>query len=215
MSETEETKGPPITMVHLNGNLLCAIDTETTGLDPHFHEIIQIAIVPLDHKMDVRKDILPFYVNLRPDFPERMDREAMKINKIVDITTNSFDKIHAIDLLKEWIDKLKVPCNKYGIPKKITPLGQNFAFDKSFIIPWLGQALYDEWFDYHFRDTMTSALYLNDQASFHARDMPFHKVNLTWLCKQYCITNDRAHNALSDCVATAAVYKKMCMEGLF
>lgn len=204
----------PITMNHLNGDLMCAMDTETTGLDPNFHEVIQIAIVPLNYKCDVRKDVLPFFINLKPDFPERADPEAMKINGLAGEMQGAFDRIHAIDLLKDWIDKLKIPYSKYGTPKRIVPLGQNYSFDKPFIASWLGRALYDEWFSPHYRDTMHSALYLNDRASFHAHDPKFHKVNLTWLCKVYNVDNPRAHNALSDCCATAAVYKKMCMEGV-
>ena len=35
-------------LVHLNGNLMAAVDLETTGTQPGYHEIIQIAVVPLD-----------------------------------------------------------------------------------------------------------------------------------------------------------------------
>ena len=33
---------------HLNGNLLCSVDTETTGLRAGYHELIQLGVVPLD-----------------------------------------------------------------------------------------------------------------------------------------------------------------------
>jgi len=202
-------------MEHLNGNQICVIDTETTGLDPFYHEMIQIAILPLDANLDPRQDVIPFYISLKPDHPERIDREAMKVNKIMDLTKNGFDRLKAIDLLEEWVTKLKLPCTKYGTPKRITPLGQNYTFDKTFIQAWMGNKSYEAFFHYHYRDTMIAANYLNDRAAFHAEVVPYSKVGLQWLCHQHKIENVRAHDALSDCVATAAVYKKMCQVGLF
>ena len=70
-------------MEHWNGNQICAMDTETTGLDPFWHEIVQIAILPLDSNMEPRQDVLPFYINMIPQCPERVDREAVKVNKFV------------------------------------------------------------------------------------------------------------------------------------
>ena len=46
-------------MIHLNGNILCAVDVETTGLEVGFHEIWQIAVLPLDSNIKPNKDILP------------------------------------------------------------------------------------------------------------------------------------------------------------
>ena len=203
------------TMEHLNGNQICVIDTETTGLDPFHHEVIQVAILPLDSNLNIRKDVIPFYITLRPDYPERIDREAMQVNRLTELTKNGFDRLKALDMLEEWISKLGLPVTKWGRSKQITPLGQNYTFDKAFLQAWMGNNFYETYFHYHYRDTMIAANYLNDRAAFHAEVVPYSKVGLQWLCKQHHIENPKAHDALGDCAATAAVYKKMCQVGLF
>ena len=51
-------------MQHWNGNQLCVVDVETTGLDLFWHEIIQLCILPLDSDINPRTDVSPFYINL-------------------------------------------------------------------------------------------------------------------------------------------------------
>ena len=203
-------------MVHWNGNQLCAIDTETTGLDPSIHEMIQICILPLDSDIKPRQDVIPFYMELKPENPECMSVEAFKITgiDIHKLCANGMDRMKAIDLLEEWIKKLDLPTTRGGYPKKIMPLGQNYAFDKAFMLKWLGFSTYEEMFFYHFRDTMTSALFLNDHAAVHGEDVPFKKVNLSWLAKQTNTPLERAHDALQDCLATAGVYRSLIHRGL-
>lgn len=203
-------------MVHWNGHQLCVIDTETTGLNPFIHEMIQICILPLDSDCEPRKDVIPFYIELKPDNPECMSLEAFKITgiDIKKICAQGLDRLKAIDLLEDWIKKLGLPTTRGGIPKKIMPLGQNYAFDKAFIMKWLGFETYEEMFFYHFRDTMSSALFLNDHAAVHGEEVPFKKVNLSWLAKQTNTPLNRAHDALQDCLATAGVYRHLIRQSL-
>jgi DNA polymerase III epsilon subunit-like protein len=202
-------------MQHWNGNILCAIDTETSGLDPHFHEILQICVLPLDSNVEPI-DVIPFYVNFVPEYPERAEMEALRRNKL-DLPTlalKGIDKIYAIDLFEEWVKKLNLPCTSWGTPKRLIPLGQNYAFDRPFISAWLGNDLYNQYFHYHYKDTMIAAEYLNDRAAYHAEQVPFSKTNLAWLAKTLNVQSERAHDALSDCLTTAGIYKKLLMRGL-
>jgi DNA polymerase III epsilon subunit-like protein len=178
-----------------------------------FDEIIQICILPLDNNIEPIRTIMPFYIEIKPEHPERVKKEAMSVNMLdlATICNRGFDRMHAIDLLEQWINKLGLPYTKFSSRKKIAPLGQNYCFDKGFISAWLGDKHYNELFDYHYRDTMIAANFLNDRSSFLAPGelVPFSKVNLTWLAKTLSVQNDRAHDALQDCLTTAQVYKKM------
>lgn len=203
-------------MEHWNGDQLCVADIETTGLDPNWHEIVQLALLPLDSNINIRKDVLPFYIELIPDNPERMDLESMEISKLklAELALRGHDREKAKDLLVEWVKKLQLPCTKYGTPKRVLLLGHNIVFDKPFIIKWLGLALFNEIFDSRVRDTMIAANYLNDRAAMHSEKVPFPKVNLAWMAKTFTISHERAHDALQDCIVTAEVYKKLLMQGL-
>jgi len=193
-------------MVHLNGNILCAVDVETTGRDPEKHDIIQIAVLPLDSQIKPRKDILPFYMEIAPRRPENAELSAGGVNKLqlAKIINEGMDSYRAADLLEEWFLKLKLPENK-----RISPLAQNWCFDRGFLIQWLGPRMFEFIFDGRYRDTMTAALYCNDKADFMGEAFPYPKVNLEYLSSQLKVENIKAHDALSDCVTTAEVYRRM------
>ena len=203
-------------MQHLNGMQICVIDTETTGLDPYWHEMIELCLLPLDANLEVRKDVMPFCVTMKLDFPERIDKAAIKCNNkdLHYVQMHGFDKEKVKDLLRNWIQKLGLGLTTGGKQCKIRPLGQNFAFDRGFISQWLGISEYEDIFDYHYLDTMITANYLNDRAAFHGAKVPHVFVGLQKLAHHYGIDTDRAHTALGDCVTTARVYKKMCQQGL-
>lgn len=197
---------PHSSMQHLNGNLLCAVDVETTGLISKKHDIIQLAILPLDSQIKPSSTAPPFYINMQPKHPENIDHAALKINKteLAHLIINGFDPWKAADMLDEWFERLKLPVNK-----RIVPLGHNWIFDCDFIKEWMGDLSFQHVFDFHYRDSMTAALYLNDRADHHNEKYPFPKVSLQYCCSQLEVKNINAHDALADCVATAEVYRRM------
>ena len=203
-------------MIHWNGNQLCAIDTETTGLNSDWHEMIQICILPLDSNIQPRRDVLPFYIELIPDHPERADPQAMKINRLdfAILGQRGHDRDKAVDLLETWVSRLGLPSTKYGKRKKIIPLGQNYGFDKSFILEWLGQETYNDIFYYDHRDLKRAVAYLNDRAGMHAEKPPFPQSSLSQICKRLNVRLDNAHDALADCQATAECYRQLLRQGL-
>jgi DNA polymerase III epsilon subunit-like protein len=193
-------------LVHLNGNLLCAVDTETTGLDPEVHDIVQIAVLPLDSEIRPLEGILPFNMHLKPKRPQNADPKALKINRLnlVELIERGMEPDRGADIFMEWFEKLNL-----GYNKRIAPLGHNYPFDRGFIHGWLGPKNYEFAFDYHVRDSVSAALFLNDRAAFHAEAAPYPKVNLKYLCSQLGVENQGAHDALQDCLATAECYRRM------
>lgn len=199
-------RSPHSTMVHLNGNLLCAIDVETTGTNPQLHDIWQIAILPLDASIRPLKTVMPFYLDMQLKHPENVDPKALQISRanLTDLQLRAVDPWKGVDLFIEWFERLRLPEKK-----KIAPLASNWLFDRDFLVEWLGIESFNYYFHFHYRDTQASALFMNDRADRHMERVPHPKVGLSYLSNLYSIKNLKAHDALQDCLTTAEVYSRM------
>jgi len=200
-------------MKHLNGDLVCAVDVETTGLDARKYDVYEVAVVPLDSQLKPRSDILPFHVVMKPgrcwigeggSLTGEFQSDAVQLNKetFTMALRSGADPEESCEGFERWFENLHLAEGK-----RIVPLGQNYAFDKAFMIEWLGALHYEHFFHYHYRDTMHVALFLNDLAWFNGNEIPFPKVSLGYLCSQLKIKNEKAHSALADAQAEAEVYR--------
>jgi DNA polymerase III epsilon subunit-like protein len=199
-------------LVHINNNLLCVIDTETTGLDPDFNEIIQIAILPLDNKLEFHPDYGVFEQKIKPKYPERIDATHMTVTQrqLSDIMRTGIDSDTCEDLFRSWYKQLNL-----GLNKMIIPLGHNYGgFDAQFIRKWLGHDDYHNHFHGHYRDLQTSALFLADWSDFNATAVPFPKLGLGAIAAKLSVEfeSDQLHDALYDCIITARCYKQMILQ---
>jgi len=199
-------------LVHLNGNLLTAIDFETTGLIPGYHEIIQIGVVPLNADLRPNPELRPFYHNMAPKFPERSQAGAGQVHglDLSDLMIHAPSSERVADLLVDWWERLDLPENK-----TIVPLGFNWEFETGHGRAWLGYELFNQLFHGHARDGMRLAIALNDRSSFAGEPVPFARVGLKALCKHFGVNNENPHDALSDAYAEAAVYRALLLHGLF
>lgn len=195
-----------IMATHWNGHQLCAIDVETTGLDPKLNEIIQICILPLQSNLEPRTDISPFYVDIAPQkSSEHWQKEALNTHGIdmVKLCATGLDPWTIADRFEHWFESLALPFKK-----KILPLAHNWPFEYKFLLEWLGEKTVNDLF-WQYRDTMALANSVNDMADFANEPWPYPKTGLSYLCSQLKVENRRQHDALEDCIATAEVYKKL------
>jgi len=193
-------------MITLNGNILCAIDVETTGTNPQHHEMTQVTFLPLTKDLEPSREFVPFDLLLHIDYEERIEWDALRVTK-TDFMKHqqvAMDKYQAADLFEDWVAKFNLP-----IGKKIMPLAHNWPFDRGFIMEWLQPTAYDNFIDGRFRDSMVLAAAINDIYDRRNEPAPFTRINLSVLCKKLNVVNKSAHNSLADCEATAQVYKKL------
>lgn len=193
-------------LVSLNGNVLCAVDVETTGTDPAKHDIIEIAVLPLDNHFQPSRLIVPFNMTMQPRRPENIDIDALTVNraKYAEIMANSLTADKVGDFLVAWFEKLNL-----GTHKRISPLAHNWPFDRAMLIEWLGPLTVDYIFDGRFRDSMAFASSMNDVAEQTGALCPYPKVGLSNIASRLKIATDDAHHALPDCRITAEVYAEM------
>ena len=193
-------------LLHLNGNLLVSVDLETTGRQPGYHEICQIACVPLGPDLKPSPTLRPFYTEIKPNFPERAEKQALFKHNIPmeQLLLQAPDQDKVKDLFVEWFESLDLPFKR-----SLVPMAHNWAFESSWLKEWLGITLFDElWFS-HARDGMLLAIAINDKAAMKGEALPFNRVGLGSLCNKFNIVNINAHDALSDAIAEAEVYRAL------
>ncbi len=190
---------------YLNNHVLAAVDIETTGRLPGYHEIIQIAVVPLDAEFEPITNSLPFYVDIAPTFPERAERNAQTIHglNLEKLQAEALDQTSSADLFCTWFEDLNLPLNK-----RLIPLAHNWAFESPFLKHWLGIATNDEIWMGTARDSMVYANGINDWYGTRGELIPFYRVSLVSLCNKLKVKlKGKAHDALSDALACTEVYK--------
>jgi len=188
-----------MSLMSMNGHVPCVVDVETTGTLAGWHEVIQIACVPLNQHFEPDPNRRFHYLNTYPDHPERIDEEAVRKHGI---TLESLEgcptQARGVELFDEWFRKLDLP---YG--KRLVPVAHNFGFERGFLIHLLGMDGFNECWQSHPRDTMVLGSMINDFYAWHGRKHPFPWVSLGAMCERFDIVNDNEHDALADCLATA------------
>ena len=198
------------------GNIICAIDTETTGLDADINEITEICIIPLDNSLNIYKGddingspMKPFHIFMRPYNVDNIDDVALRVQKktLREVMVNGVDPQVAADCFDTWFQKLPMD---HGRGKRIVPLGHNYQFDKGFITKWLTATTYNDCFHYHYKDSMIAAGYINDRADFRLEPRPFDRLKLQDIVTKFCLGKRPQHTALDDAYQTALIYKRIC-----
>jgi len=205
---------PELNLIHLNGNLLCGIDIETTGLDFEQHDIYELAIIPIDDKFHRNINRKWLDLVIRPSRPDNIDWSGVGKTKnksrIERAMEKGLDSHTAMTILDRWFDEQNLGS------KRVAPVGHNYSFEARFLRAWLGSLNYETKFaDYEVRDTMVIAKFLNDMADFRGEEkFPYPKANLTYLASTLKVEHDygRAHTALADVATTIDVYRRQMEE---
>lgn len=166
---------------------LLFLDSETTGLDPLFHEAIEWAAIRVGPD-DVEKET--FEAKVKPSFPERFDAKAKEVNGYTEA---------------EWADapdEYKTALRMAEICRGAILVGQNVSFDENFLTAFLKKHGLKPTWHYHKIDTMNLA-WPGVKARLIAG------MSLSNLCEWAGIEQKTPHRAMADARAVQTVYNRL------
>jgi DNA polymerase III alpha subunit (gram-positive type) len=179
-------------------------DVETTGLDSHAHDIIELSL----HRIgDVSENAQKTWC-FKPLTPETIDDVALKINghKLDDLLHKTKegreryqDPNKAIIEVENWLADDGVPAEKRFL------IGHNIGFDKERLEQlWIKCNSKDSFpFGRRLMDTMENALFFD-----YCMEQFAEGYSLANLNKKYGVKNEKAHTAAADVKATKEVFEK-------
>ena len=170
---------------------LLFLDTETTGLDHEYNDMIQLAGILDINKVQVNN----FNYFAKPRSISNIDFRALAINQI------PIDKLTGFDEIGIQLTRLRKILEPHINDTKIILAGYNIAFDKDFLkIAW-NRFFKDNSFDLIFGHWLMDIWPILAIKHGH--------INLQEACKIYDVSLTRAHNAWDDISATYAIYNKL------
>ena len=220
---------------HLNDNLLCAVDGRITGRRPFYHDLVEIAVIPLDSTFSPDRKRLPFHSIIRPS---RVENITFKIDKtqtprIMSRKTFAANMHVAMDqwtiaqAFEDWYDHLGLKDSK-----RIQVVCHNWGELQPFLMDWLGFAdppssltdpkeidhaerisnpHYYRFFDpFHVRDLATLSLYWDDVSYMLDEWYPFTRHALRFQALKLGVTWPKPDpdDSLSFAFTVAEVYKR-------
>lgn len=197
--------------IHLLHHTPCALEVRTTGPLHNFHDIWEIAIIPLTHGFQPDKRVLPFHVLVKPRRPNNADFTKFKLEDRTNLVKFGMDAYDAIYSFERW--SRSFPRN---LNKRFIPVTYDWAFVRPFIMDLFGANEVGTPYAWDFfipelaRDLRIVANYFDDLAWFNSEPYPIKRPEQFGnLCTQMKVTWRTPHDALSTALATMECYAKM------
>ena len=200
-------------MKHLNSNVLCAVAIKTTGPDAQKHELLEIAIIPLNATCDIDKSKLPFNILFKSD-DQVLTRAAYNLDNelVTKCMGMGLDKFDAAELFDGWFDKLGLIEKR----KRIMPLAHNWAAKRDFIKEWLQPTGFEMTFSHEYRDIQSIGLFMNDRMDVKNERCPFPKVKLGYMSSMQKVEYvERLPTVIDECQALVNLYKSLIRSQIF
>lgn len=179
-------------------------DIETTGLDSHVHDVIEISMYRLGDESETAQKTWC----LKPLTPETIDQDALRINghKLDDLLHKTkegreryLEPRKVIVDIENWLADDGLPADKRFL------IGQNIGFDKDRLeMLWTKCESKDSFpIGRRMMDTMILELFFDFCKGSFAEGY-----SLNQIIKKYGVKNEKAHSAAADVKATKEVFEK-------
>lgn len=183
--------------------LICWIDTETTGLDPRKHAMVQLGMIVDD---GTGRALGELDLRVRPFKGDMVTREALEKTRLTmdDLRSDRFlPPMEALERLVGFMDGF---VNRYDREDKFVIGGKNCKFDTGFLRAFFdkcGDGYYGSWFHYPAIDVE------HEFATLMVHEgVVLPNYRLETLCEVFGIGLD-PHDAMEDVRATKELYYRL------
>ena len=187
-------------MQHLNGNRLVALEINTTGNMPFFHDLVEISAVAMTEGLEPDKTIMPFSMRMQTKRKNGNHAEYAK----------EVDPEDAAHMFEKWYEKLGLRGSK-----RIIPVAVHWQNKTPFLFDWLGNGMdgtafyFDFFHEKQVRDLCTISAYWNDLASTNSEFYPFPKDYLSNYARRFGIDYRRPVTTLTKALTIINVFEKL------
>ena len=185
------------------------LDFETTGLNPYYNDIIELAIKQLCVKEAYTTFIMPSIDVSKPRDGGNSNIVSSKVTEITGITDKVLQEegISTKDAVFGLFEYLQSNCD---VTKPIYLVAHNGTlFDFLFLKKYIREFMDD--FTVGMLQILQNIKYI-DSMLFARLFMRSERVNQPGLCRKYNVKNSSEHRALGDVNALERIYKYMCQE---
>ena len=185
-------------------SLYAIVDVETTGLNPNYHEMIDIGIIIINQNLEIKGQ---YFSKDLHSFPERIDPMAQNINGF---NLQRWTQEEAISE-EELINQMNIFLNNY-IGKPIF-IAFNSWFDSGFVRNLLNEHNYkfNDWFDYRVLDIPSIAL----ACGYFPKTPDFNEKLATLLEVQPETKDPLKHTGESGVNFNYALLRSLMIQGCF
>jgi DNA polymerase-3 subunit epsilon len=181
------------------------LDTETTGLDPIKHDIVQVAGI-IEINGEVKEE---FEFKVQPSTYASIDEAALRVHGFSLEQIKGFEPPRTVhQKLTEIFGKY---VSKFNPSDKFTPAGHNAKFDVDFMRQFFlkcGDQYFGSWCNYRTIDLLAVMSFLS-----YAEAVSLENQKLETIAKYFGV-EFKAHDALEDIRATREILKRL-VAGLF
>lgn len=189
--------------VHLNSNSICAIDIRTGGPNAIATDLLEVAIIPVNHSFKMHEEFTPFITKIRPVWKPDWEYAGVSSDKIEQYE-NAPDSVRAIEMFENWCET----SLQLKPQKMIYPLVFGWERIAPFLKNWLG-FVGEQMITDCIRDNQHLMNFYNDRASIWGDDALFVNNTFAGFLKRLDINLIERNSLLANCKANIDAYNKM------
>ena len=193
-------------MKHINHNKACTIAFKATGDIPGFHDLIEVALIPM-HGLEPDRSIMPFNMRLQPQRQHTIGKSLTRAELINALEARP--PWDVVELFERWYARLELRTRK-----RIIPVGYElhklwgFLMD---IFTWspTGENFVEDFFDFsQARSLETITHYWNDAAWRVSEPYPFQKHMATYTAFRLGFAYEQRRTVLSTAQMYGEIWKR-------